>query len=499
MLPYDVVLSCVSSVTGRASQTNIDQPLQRGSNGKHAFCTPAFDVGHILEFQSMVTRRSGQINAFSQLLRGLRSLAKVVRGVLKKRATRLFNRIAGLPITVRALRKMHETPGARLRQAYARRFWKLSRPSELVEIGLALAVWPFALLALACWCLCRNGSLVAARAQLPLHRQFLDQMRLYFAAGVLPPWYYIYELYDRPRNRDARGFIYRWESKTGVLALLKELSPPFSIVSDKVSFAEQCRWFGIRTIPVLAVARNGRFEWKVDPSEAARDWFVKPIGGKGGKNIERWDYVGDGRYRGVGGQVVQSAEIIARYTTESWAMPRLIQPRIVNHPGLRLLSNGALTTVRALTCLNEDGRAELIGAVMRMAVGANHVVDNLHAGGIAAGIDLETGELGPASNLGDDARLGWIDRHPDSGAIISGFRLPCWEQLGPFAEHAHGGFSDRVLIGWDIAMTVDGPILVEANGAPDLDIMQRPFRRGLMKGRLAALLAHHVANRQHAA
>ena len=52
--------------------------------------------------------------------------------------------------------------------------------------------------------------------------------------------------------------------------------------------------------------------------------------------------------------------------------------------------------------------------MMRMAVGKNHVVDNLHAGGICAGVDLVTGELGPASNLGSDVRLGWIERHPDS-------------------------------------------------------------------------------------
>jgi hypothetical protein len=100
--------------------------------------------------------------------------------------------------------------------------------------------------------------------------------------------------------------------------------------------------------------------------------------------------------------------------------------------------------------------------------------------------------------LGADVRLGWIEKHPDSGAMIRGFHLPCWAQLRPFAEHAHEGFSDRVVVGWDIALTADGPILVEANGAPDLDIMQRPFRQGLMKERLAELLAHHVAAWQRA-
>ena len=427
------------------------------------------------------------------------TFAKRLRQHLKKRGTRLFNRVAGLPITVRAIRKRHSTPGGRLRQAYARQFWRLRRPGDLLDIGLAVALWPAVLLVLACLFLWRNGTIVAERTHVPLYRQFLDQVRLYFAAGVLPPWYYVYELYDRRRNRDARTFIFRCESKTGVFAMFKEAKPPLSIVSDKVAFADQCRWFAIRTIPVLAVAKEGRFEWKVDSAEGGVDWFVKPIDGKGGKNIERWDYDGQGRYRGQAGEIVNSEWLEDRFAAESWAVPRLVQPRIVNHPDLEGLSNGALATVRALTCLDEHGRPELVGAVMRMAVGKNHVVDNLHAGGIAAGVDLESGVLGPASNLGADVRLGWIEKHPNSGAPIHGFRLPYWDQLRPFAEHAHEGFSDRVLVGWDIALTADGPILVEANGAPDLDIMQRPFRRGLMRERLAQLLAHHVATWQQAA
>jgi hypothetical protein len=441
--------------------------------------------------------------ALPVFLRGLqprlRSIAKAARRSLKQRGTRVFNRIAGLPITVRAFRKMHATPGGRLRLAYARRFWRLRRPGEMLDIALAVLLWPIALFAMAVWSLWQNGRLVDRRLGLPLHRQFLDQLRLYFTAGVLPPWYYIYELYGRRRNRDARSFIYRCESKTGVLALLKEARPPYSIVSDKVAFAEQCRWFGIRTIPVLAVAQRGRFEWNVDRADAQVDWFVKPVDGKDGKNIERWDHVGNGRYRGRDGGLVDAGDLITRFAAESLAIPRFIQPRIVNHPDLLALSNGALATVRALTCLDEQGRPELVGAVMRMAVGENHVVDNLHAGGIAAGIDLASGELGPASNLGADVRLGWIERHPDSGAPIRGFRLPCWHELRPFAQHAHQGFSDRVLIGWDIAIAADGPILVEANGAPDLDIMQRPFRRGLMRERLGELLAHHVATWQRVA
>ena len=64
-----------------------------------------------------------------------------------------------------------------------------------------------------------------------------------------------------------------------------------------------------------------------------------------------------------------------------------------------------------------------------MAVGDNHLVDNLHAGGIAAAVDLDTGRLGLASNLGMDCSLGWLDRHPNSGAPITGFQLPLVERI----------------------------------------------------------------------
>jgi len=60
------------------------------------------------------------------------------------------------------------------------------------------------------------------------------------------------------------------------------------------------------------------------------------------------------------------------------------------------------------------------------------------------------------------------------------------------AERAHRAFLDRVFVGWDIALTEAGFCLVEGNSGPDVDLMQRPVRRGLMEGRFGALLAYHL-------
>jgi hypothetical protein len=166
------------------------------------------------------------------------------------------------------------------------------------------------------------------------------------------------------------------------------------------------------------------------------------------------------------------------------------------HPQIASLTSGALPTVRALTCLNAQGAPEVVAAVFRMSFGSSRTVDNIHAGGLACGVDLRTGALGPASNLGSDARLGWHSAHPTTGAQIEGQRLPQWEGLKALAVKAHKAFADRVIVGWDIAIDAEAPIVVEGNGSPDMDLMQRFMELGFChEHRFGELLAHHLRKR----
>jgi len=125
-------------------------------------------------------------------------------------------------------------------------------------------------------------------------------------------------------------------------------------------------------------------------------------------------------------------------------------------------------------------------------------VDNFHAGGIAAPVDLDTNRLGRASNLGDNVELGWLSRHPDTGGQIEGRVLPLWPQVLALARQAHLTFADRIIVGWDIAILADGPSVVEGNSGPDVDIMQRGLKRGIGRGRFAELLLHHLRSLQTA-
>jgi hypothetical protein len=110
-------------------------------------------------------------------------------------------------------------------------------------------------------------------------------------------------------------------------------------------------------------------------------------------------------------------------------------------------------------------------------------------------VDIATGRLGRASDLGMDASLGWFSAHPDTGEAIEGRVLPFWDEARRLAIRAHRAFADRVVIGWDIAILENGPILIEGNGNPDLDIIQRFMRVGLRGQRFGELVAFHLRQR----
>jgi hypothetical protein len=131
-------------------------------------------------------------------------------------------------------------------------------------------------------------------------------------------------------------------------------------------------------------------------------------------------------------------------------------------------------------------------AVLRMARAPGIVVDNFHAGGIAARVDLQTGEVGPATDLGTNRGTQWWETHPVTGARIRGRRVPMWDEVIDLVLRAHAAFPDQIVIGWDVAILRYGPRLIEGNKSPDLDIIQRTGREPIGNSRFGVLLAYHL-------
>jgi hypothetical protein len=406
---------------------------------------------------------------------------------LQARASAVRYRVGGLPPSIRYWRRRkRQSPQLVLRHVEARRYWRIATVADAFDTLVAVLLAPIFVIGAAVWHTARAGRIHAARCGRHPVRQFFDQLRIYLSSGIMPATYYIFDLVDNPTNTRARAFLKRAEMKGLIYPLVRRHMPPKSSLNDKGDFEKRCRDSGLPAIPTLAVVRNGMLSGQ--RNLPPQDLFVKPLGGKGGRGAERWTWAETG-YQGADGQLLSPTALAERLHQRSYAGGLIVQPCLRNDDSLAALSCGALATIRILTCQNEDGRPEVIGAALRMSIDPASVVDNLHQGGITAVVDVETGRLGAATNLGKDARVGWHNFHPVTGTAIAGRVLDCWTQVRALAVRAQEVFADRLFVGWDITMTPDGPVIVEGNSAPGLDIFQRPARSGMGNGRFAELLA----------
>ncbi len=343
----------------------------------------------------------------------------------------------------------------------------------------------------------RHGSRVRAEAGKGRVRQAREQVELWLRRGVLPLSYYLFELYRGAAYEDALAYVYRYETKRGVYPLLRArfASPETTYaLQDKALFARRCREHGVPAVPALFVVDGGVLTRCDDGGVGLprRDLFLKPLTGSGGKGAAVWIHRGDGRYENAERGVLGEAELSADLRALSRRQAYVGRAYVTNHRELAEISSGALSSVRVVTCLDEAGRPEVTDAVLRMARTPGIVVDNFHAGGIAARVDLDSGIVGRATDLGLHRDTQWFDTHPTTGARITGRRIPMWEDVLDVARRAHRAFGDQIVVGWDVAVLDDGPQLIEGNKGPDFDIVQRTARAPIGRSRAGALLAFHL-------
>ena len=406
-------------------------------------------------------------------------------------------RVAGLPMALKGAFRPRPTPALPpavfLHRFYAKAYWAL--PWGPLKGLIAAVFWPVALIVAIVIFTRRNGRAIAERSGVSIPAQVMGQVEMAARRAIAPFWYYMFELYLPERGKRASLFLTAHET---IGPAYSSLQPPPGAdgMDDKIWFAEHCHEMGVRAVPVLMHFAGGQRQPLKGGSETLpeTDLFVKPRSGSGGHRMERWDVQGEGRYRNAHGEVLTAAELMEKLARQSLKDDFLVQPRLANHPALDDISNGALATVRLLTCRNEEGVPEATNAAFRMAIG-NSVVDNFHQGGLATAVNLETGEIGIASDIGIRPDVGWRDTHPVSGARFAGRILPHWPDVVALAVKAHTAFPQRVIVGWDVAMLADGAMIIEGNGKPDLDIHQRAERGPAGDGRIAELLVANLLAR----
>ncbi|MBE6282894.1 MAG: hypothetical protein E7098_00930 [Mediterranea massiliensis] len=154
----------------------------------------------------------------------------------------------------------------------------------------------------------------------------------------------------------------------------------------------------------------------------------------------------------------------------------LVEECVESCEELKAFHPQSLNTIRVVTISNKK-KAEVFGSFLRMGVG-DSVVDNAHAGGIFAQINVKNGEI---ESDGINTNGCKFIFHPDSMLRIKGYKIPKWNLICDVCCEA-ALLTTNPITGWDVVINNRGNIeFIEGNSNPDFDVMQSPFQVGVKK------------------
>jgi len=185
-------------------------------------------------------------------------------------------------------------------------------------------------------------------------------------------------------------------------------------------------------------------------------------------------------YDGSGGQSVEKMrreQIADRKAFYDHAVENRIflEELVKQHPDMDVLCPASVNTIRFMT-YNDKGTPILLWCGLRVGNGVNPV-DNFHAQGMGVKIDVDTGKL---VGVGIDKDNVEFEKHPTTGVVFDGFQLPCFEEAKNMVLEACLKSDKILMIGWDIALSDKGPLIIEANRWPGFDLVQVLEDRGRM-------------------
>lgn len=162
----------------------------------------------------------------------------------------------------------------------------------------------------------------------------------------------------------------------------------------------------------------------------------------------------------------------------------VVEEFVVQHPRLtemspRILNTVRLTSISSNEPIDKEGNHFAIPYAMLKMGGATGYVDNLREGGVGAAIDLETGKL---CTDAVDVNLKTYTHHPVSGVEIKGFEVPFFAEAKQMVQRIVEENNMKGYLGWDVAITNRGPMLIEINGRPSSTLLELPFYNTPQRG-----------------
>lgn len=183
-------------------------------------------------------------------------------------------------------------------------------------------------------------------------------------------------------------------------------------------------------------------------------FFAKPNHGSCGEGIEKLR-VADFADAKAALDYVRKKDLLA------------LEQVLEQHPDMAKLHPQSVNTMRIVT--DRVGEKIYIAYIVVKIGRGDGYCDNSGQGGVICRVDPKTGRIiSPAT----DDYFNVFYKHPDTGITFRGYQLPMVDEAIAFAKEAAMVVPQIRHIGWDIAITPDGPAMIEGNDYPGTDLCQ---------------------------
>ena len=168
--------------------------------------------------------------------------------------------------------------------------------------------------------------------------------------------------------------------------------------------------------------------------------------------------------------------------------PLLFEQKIRQTQQLSRFNPSSVNTIRFMTTLMPTGEAKVIATFIKIGR-SGAFVDNAGGGGnVDAGINVATGEIYGAIEFNGFRKTCSIDCHPDTKAQLNGVVIEHWDEICARLCHSQQRLPFLKAIGWDVAITDEGPVIIEINDFWDTTgqlFIQRGWRKEIRECYLA--------------
>lgn len=314
---------------------------------------------------------------------------------------------------------------------------------------------------------------------------FWDQLHFILKFGNVEKFYYAYGFDRKSMSRkkcveeyiiNEHDFLRKVDYYNNHMKGNPNLVPGRVIIADKFYFFLFLKDFGVPTPKIYYYFRDGAVFYSLEQNtnEIAKegelfsydlDGFAKPVGGQLGDGAFPVK-VSDSRIFINNDKEISKEELFQSISKTNY----IIQEKIVQHSEMDKLCSTSLNTIRLQTVITEDNGIEAFGATCRLGREGSFV-DNWAKGGLIVGIDMATGKLKKTAFIKPSFGT-TVTQHPDNGLVFEGFEIPFFKEAVEMAKELHSKLYRIHSIGWDIAITPNGPVFIEGNSLWEISLIQ---------------------------